>query len=105
MRGGNHVAWTGLDAAYQDMGLARYFAGFVISEDFGCNKPVPRMFRAGADLLGFDPAECLFVEDHPPHVAAAIELGYQGRVICRGPSSAADVPTIALLTNLPNLLV
>lgn len=74
-------AWAGLEQIYADLGVAHYFAGFVISETLGCRKPDPRMYHTGSKLLGLHPEECLFVDDHAPHVEAAIALGYHGRVM------------------------
>jgi putative hydrolase of the HAD superfamily len=76
-------AWAGLEKMYVDLGIAHYFAGFVISEVIGCRKPDGRMYRAGSDLLGLAPEHCLFIDDYPPHVEAAVSFGYHGRVIDR----------------------
>jgi HAD superfamily hydrolase (TIGR01509 family) len=87
------------------LGLDAYFATFVISEQLGCNKPDPRMYRAGSDALGLEPGECLYVDDKPALVQAAIDLGYVGRVIHRGPGPApSEVPAIADLTEVPALV-
>jgi FMN phosphatase YigB (HAD superfamily) len=56
----------------------------IVSEELGCRKPDPRMYRAASDGLGLDPSVCLFVDDAPDLVRAAIALGYQGVAICRG---------------------
>jgi len=47
--------WATLPDVYRSLGLADYFEGFVISEVIGCNKPDPRMYLAGSELLGLDP--------------------------------------------------
>jgi putative hydrolase of the HAD superfamily len=87
------------------LGLDAYFVTFVISEQMGCNKPDPRMYLAGSDALGLEPGECLYVDDKPALVQAAIDLGYEGRVIHRGPGPApAGVPAIADLTGVPALV-
>ena len=81
--------WVGLDALFRELDIERYFAGFVISEVLGCNKPDPRMYAAGSDLLNLDPADCLFVDDDPALVSAAIDLGYRGVTITREGSPAS----------------
>jgi putative hydrolase of the HAD superfamily len=87
------------------LGLDAYFVTFVISEQMGCNKPDPRMYRAGSNALGLQPDECLYIDDKPALVQAAIDLGYEGRVIHRGRSPApAGVPVIADLTEVPALV-
>ena len=91
--------WVGLDALFRELDIERYFAGFVISEVLGCNKPDPRMYAAGSDLLNLDPADCLFVDDDPALVTAAIDLGYRGVTITREGS-----PTSTAITSLDELL-
>ena len=63
------------------------------------------MYRAGSDALGLDPGECLYVDDMPALVRAAIDLGYEGGVIHRGPGPPpTGVPAIADLTEVPGLV-
>jgi putative hydrolase of the HAD superfamily len=93
--------------AYQnlvDLGLHRYLDVAVYSESLGCTKPDPRMYTAASDRLGRSPAECLFVDDDPELVAAAVALGYHGRVLRRGRRPAtSSVPAISSLTELLEL--
>jgi putative hydrolase of the HAD superfamily len=83
-----------------ELGLAEYFQTFVVSAVLGCRKPDPRMYRAGSDGLGLAPHECLFVDDDPELVAAALDLGYHGLTIVRDTEPPADVPWIASLNAL-----
>jgi putative hydrolase of the HAD superfamily len=92
--------WAGLEAGYRELGIEHYFAGFVVSEELGCRKPDPRMYRAGSELLGLDPGDCLFVDDDPQLVAVAIRLGYQGVALVRGGPPPAAVPAVASLDDL-----
>lgn len=95
-------AWPELTALYEQLGLRHYFATIVISAVLGCRKPDPRMYAAGSDGLGLAPGECLFIDDDPQLVAAAVALGYGGAVMCRdeGPrppgamSTLEDVPAL-----------
>jgi putative hydrolase of the HAD superfamily len=88
-------------AASEELGIERYFAGYVISEVLGCNKPDPRMYAAGRDLLGLDPGDCLIVDDDPQLVLAAIQLGHHGVALTRGGEPASvGVPTITSLEEL-----
>jgi HAD superfamily hydrolase (TIGR01509 family) len=96
--------WAGLDEVYRSLDLHGYFAGFVISEVLGCRKPDPRMYAAGSGLLGLDPAVCLFVDDDPELVEAAVDLGYQGVAVTRGGDPPTTVPSIATLTELPPIV-
>jgi FMN phosphatase YigB (HAD superfamily) len=70
----------------------------------GCHKPDARMYRHASDALGLEPADCLFVDDDPELVAAAIALGYQGRAMVREGAVAGDVPSIRSLTELLDLV-
>jgi putative hydrolase of the HAD superfamily len=95
-------AWAGLELAFRALDIERYFAGFVISQVLGCRKPDPRMYAAGSALLGLEPVECLFIDDDPELVAAAVGLGYHGVALVRdgGPvESGVDV-----ITSLDELL-
>jgi putative hydrolase of the HAD superfamily len=98
--------WAGLEDGYRELGIERYFAGFVISEVLGCNKPDPRMYAAGRELLGLDPGACLVVDDDPQLVLAAIRLGHHGVALMRdGGPAPASVPAITSLEELPPIIV
>jgi putative hydrolase of the HAD superfamily len=47
----------------------------VISGEVGMRKPEERIFRHAADLLGLDPAECVFIDDIEVNVTAAEAIG------------------------------
>ena len=47
----------------------------VISGEVGMRKPEERIFHHAADLLGLDPAECVFVDDIEVNTKAAEALG------------------------------
>lgn len=68
----------------------RGISACVVSEELGCAKPDPRMYHTASDALGLAPHECLFVDDVPELVAAALDLGYRGTVICRPPANPPD---------------
>ncbi|MFI7540484.1 HAD family hydrolase [Actinoplanes sp. NPDC049599] len=75
--------WAGLEATFAGLDVGHYFAGFAISELLGCRKPDPRMYAEGSRLLGLEPRDCLFVDDDPELVAAALRLGYRGVTLNR----------------------
>jgi putative hydrolase of the HAD superfamily len=98
--------WATLPELHAGLGLAGYFEVYAISEVLGCNKPDPRMYRHASDRLGLEPNECIFVDDHPPNVEAAIALGYRGLALLReGPldqcttSAAADLRALLQLVS------
>ena len=96
--------WLGAERLYEQLEARHYFEGFVTSQAMGCRKPDPRMYAAGARYLGLPPEACLFVDDLPDLVAAAVALGYQGAVFDpeggdHGPLHVIDDPrgVLALL--------
>lgn len=66
--------------------FAELFDAVVISGEVGLRKPDPEIFRLAADKLGVEPADCVFVDDHPGHLKAAAELGMT-TVLHRDPQS------------------
>jgi putative hydrolase of the HAD superfamily len=100
-------AWPDLPDLHAGVGLGGYFEAYAISAVVGCTKPDPRMYRHASDALGLPPERCLFVDDTPSLVAAAIALGYQGRAVLRAGATptalAVDVPSIPDLRPLLTL--
>ena len=81
------------------------FDACVVSAEIGCAKPDAGSYRQASDLLKLRPAECLFVDDVPAFVAAALELGYLGVAICRAePAEDPGVPSIRSLEEILPLL-
>ena len=54
--------------------------GTLISCDVKAVKPMPEIYRMFTDRFGLNPKECLFIDDAPINVAAAINCGWQGIV-------------------------
>jgi putative hydrolase of the HAD superfamily len=52
----------------------------VYSHEVGIEKPTSRIFELACAQLGVQPSEAIFLDDHPPHVAAARSLGMQAIV-------------------------
>lgn len=94
-------AWPELPALHAALGIGEFFEAYAISAELGCHKPDPRMYRHASDALGLPPGECLFLDDDPSHVAAAIALGYQGLAVLREPGlTAGGVPSIGAIDAL-----
>lgn len=97
-------AWPNLPGLHAGLGIDRFFEAYAISAVLGCNKPDPRMYHHASTSLGLAPGQCLFVDDDPDLVAAAIRLGYAGRALCRdSTTTVSDVPSITTLTELLDL--
>jgi putative hydrolase of the HAD superfamily len=63
----------------------------VYSHEAGVAKPDPRAFLLLCDQLGVGPAELVYLDDVPGHIAAARELGIHGIVHVSAPESIAAV--------------
>ncbi|MEU7583543.1 HAD-IA family hydrolase [Streptomyces sp. NPDC041068] len=96
-------AWPDLPRLHATLGIHHFFEAYAISAELGCNKPDPRMYHHASTALGLTPAQCLFIDDDPDLVQAAIDLGYAGRVICRDSPlpDVSPVPSITAMTELP----
>ena len=55
--------------------LARMFDGVVISGEVGIRKPSPEIYELGAEQIGLEPSQCVFVDDLPFNLKPAAELG------------------------------
>jgi putative hydrolase of the HAD superfamily len=94
-------AWPELPALHAGLGMDEFFEAYAVSAEVGCRKPDPRMYRHASDALGLPPEQCLFLDDDPSLVAAAIALGYQGLAVLRDPGRTADdVPFIRSIDTL-----
>jgi putative hydrolase of the HAD superfamily len=76
------------------MGAGRYdrstfpelFDGVVISGEEGMHKPQPAIFHLGAERLGLEPSDCVFVDDLRENCAGAEAVGMTA-VLHRGAAS------------------
>ncbi|WP_323746755.1 HAD family hydrolase [Catenulispora pinisilvae] len=97
-------AWPTLPDLHAALGLHEFFAAYAISAVLGCHKPDPRMYHHASEALGLAPADCLFVDDSPELVAAAVALGYQGRAMLRDGEAAANEAGVLAISSLTELL-
>ncbi len=56
-------------------GLTNLFGAIVAAEDISQSKPSPEGYLKGAKALGFNPADCIVIEDAPSGVKAAKAAG------------------------------
>jgi putative hydrolase of the HAD superfamily len=60
---------------YDQDSFPQMFDAVVISGEVGLNKPEPEIFRLGAERIGLEPAECVFVDDLKENCEGAEAVG------------------------------
>ena len=60
---------------YDRSTFAELFDGVVISGDEGMHKPEPAIYELGAERVGLDPADCVFVDDLRENCEGAEAVG------------------------------
>jgi epoxide hydrolase-like predicted phosphatase len=60
---------------YDRGSFAELFDGVVISGEVGLHKPQPEIFQLGAERIGLEPADCVFVDDLRENCAGAEAVG------------------------------
>jgi putative hydrolase of the HAD superfamily len=65
------------------------FDGVVISGEVGLYKPQPEIFRLGAERVGLEPADCVFVDDLRENCAGAEAVGMTA-VLHRGADESLE---------------
>jgi putative hydrolase of the HAD superfamily len=79
-------SWGGSGVHYDDGMLEELFDAVVISGDVGLHKPQPEIFELGAERIGVEPAEVVFVDDLRENCAGAEAVGMKA-ILHRGPES------------------
>jgi putative hydrolase of the HAD superfamily len=74
--------------------FAALFDVVVISGEVRLRKPDPEIYLLTARRLGLDPAACVFVDDLPPNVTAATDVGMVGIRHADAATTIAEVETI-----------
>lgn len=64
-----------VDGHLARLGLKEYFQFTCCSDDVARAKPFPDLYLLASSKLGFDPGECLALEDSPNGTAAAVAAG------------------------------
>ena len=85
-----HIYWP-------TFAMSKLFDGKLISCDLGIVKPNPEIYRRFTEKFGLKSEECLFVDDLPANVAAAVSCGWKG-IVFQG--SAADLRRRMRLENI-----
>lgn len=63
---------------YPRQGWDELFDAVVISGEVGMRKPEPRIYRHVLDLLALEPRQAVMVDDLPPNVRGAVDVGMVG---------------------------
>lgn len=74
--------------------FAALFDVVVISGEVRLRKPDPEIYLLTARQLGLDPAACVFVDDLPPNVTAATDVGMVGIRHADAATTIAEVEAI-----------
>ena len=57
-----------------------FFDGTVVSADFGCIKPYPKIYTILFEQYSLTPEECFFIDDRPENISGGKSLGMPGFV-------------------------
>jgi epoxide hydrolase-like predicted phosphatase len=74
---------------YDRASFSELFDGVVISGEVGLYKPQPEIFRLGAERVGLDPTECVFVDDLRENCEGAEAVGMTA-VLHRGADASLE---------------
>ena len=69
----SHRMWV--EAALTGAGLREYFEQTTAGDEVSMGKPSPEIYLKAAEKLGFDPVDCIAVEDAPAGVESANAAG------------------------------
>ncbi|MCY3921137.1 MAG: HAD family phosphatase [Chloroflexi bacterium] len=69
----SHRVWV--DAALSGAGLREYFEQTTAGDEVSMGKPSPEIYLKAAEKLGFDPEDCIAVEDAPAGIESARAAG------------------------------
>ncbi|MCY3734033.1 MAG: HAD family phosphatase, partial [Chloroflexi bacterium] len=69
----SHRMWV--DAALTGAGLREYFEQTTAGDEVSMGKPSPEIHLKAAEKLGFEPADCIAVEDAPAGIESARAAG------------------------------
>jgi putative hydrolase of the HAD superfamily len=67
------------------------FDSGVFSGRVGLIKPEPSIYRLAAERFGAAPEDLVFIDDHPPNIAAARALGWDGFVFRSAEQTATEL--------------
>lgn len=83
--------WWIVDEVSENLDLEEIFSVITTAEEAVFNKPDPEIFVLTADKLGFEPKECLVIEDSVAGIEAAKSAGMKVIGIARDSKHANDL--------------
>lgn len=94
-----------VEGVLEEVGLRRHFEFVIDSDVIGVSKPDRRIFEAGCERLGLEPAACLYVGDlYPVDYLGATGAGMEAVLIDPMRLHHLRAPTVANLGELPDHL-
>jgi FMN phosphatase YigB (HAD superfamily) len=88
---------------YAEAELDGFFETMVISQELGCTKPDPRMYRTAAHALGLAPSELIFLDNDVANVRGAVDVGCEG-IVLDVHGSGAEAGDLPVVRSLPGFL-
>jgi HAD superfamily hydrolase (TIGR01509 family) len=95
-----------IDKVLEVAGIAACFRVTVSSEEVGAGKPAPDVYLAAAAALGFEPAQCVAVEDSSNGIRSAAAAGLKVVAVPNAAFRATDEAlrlSAAVIANLDDL--
>ena len=83
--------------AREKFAFIAWFDGIVVSGDVGIRKPTPAIFAHLFDRYDLNPADAVFIDDHPPNVEAARSLGLESHLFTSPERLRRDLAEAGLL--------
>lgn len=74
-----------------------WFDGIVVSGEVGARKPSPEIFAHLFERYGLEPAEAVFIDDHPPNVESAQAIGLDSHLFTSPEDLRAYLASLDLL--------
>jgi len=97
----DHAPW--LRRWLRDSEITRWFEEVVISDEAGCMKPDPEIFRKALDRLGLEPREMAYVGDSPEDVKGALAVGATPILISRD-NTGTEESGVRVISRLSELM-
>ena len=103
----DHASW--IHRWLEESSIDDWFEEVVISDEAGCMKPDPEIFRIALEKIGLEPQEMAYVGDSPEDVKGALAVGAKPILIRRAsseddPSPLENSDSVVVIHQLSELL-